>query len=171
MLGELGVTALGRRRVAGAARVGGRATALRPRRAVADYRTALNAVDAVDVVTSGGEPLRRSRAIAWPPAVIASSRSRWREPAAEGALSCKAAARVDRPRRSGRPRLSLPSGDRRRCAMALGAGAHRRRPLRARVASPGFKRPSRRTSGVTQTDAIHYFDLFAYLSIAAATGE
>src|SRR5213593_2753860 len=116
-----------------------------PRRSVRDYRTALPSVDAVDIVT----PADSHRAIT----------------VAEG-RELEAAARV-----AGRVvqvghifRFHPVTAALRE---ALGAG----RIGRVRYATgrfAGFKRP-RTDVGVTHTDAIHYFDLFAYLFDRPAT--
>jgi hypothetical protein len=164
VLGELGVTLwvadVSAERLAWAVRHGVAAI-----RAVADYRTALNAVGA----RSTSSPRRRatgtSRGRAWPPAVIASSRSPWRE-RSRGALLEAAAESTGRVVRVGH--VSLPSGD-----GDLARGARRRRIGAVRYATGRFSiqaRP-RLDVGVTQTDAIYYFDLFAYLFDRAATSQ
>ena len=137
---------------------------LDPSRAAADYREALPAVDAVDIVT----PADSHRAIAG--ACLAAGRHCFVEKplaatAAEG-RELEAAGRV-----AGRLvqvghifRFHPVTATLRE---ALGAG----RIGRVRYATgrfAGFKRP-RADGGVTQADAIHYFDLFAYLFDRDAT--
>ena len=135
-----------------------------PRRSVRDYRTALPSVDAVDIVT----PADSHRAIAG--ACLAAGRHCFVEKplattVAEG-RELEATARV-----AGRVvqvghifRFHPVTAALRE---ALGAG----RIGRVRYATgrfAGFKRP-RTDVGVTHTDAIHYFDLFAYLFDRPAT--
>ena len=135
-----------------------------PSRAVADYRSALGAVDAVDVVTP--------------------AESHW-----SIARSCLAAGRhcfVEKP-------LARTLAEARLLEAAAGAAGlvvqvghiFRFHPVTATLREAldagrigavryatgrfsGFKRP-RVDVGVTQTDAIHYFDLFAYLFEREAT--
>src|SRR5205823_13107840 len=137
---------------------------LDPSRAAADYREALPDVDAVDIVT----PADSHRAIVG--ACLAAGRHCFVEKplaatAAEG-RELEAAGRV-----AGRLvqvghifRFHPVTATLRE---ALGAG----RIGRVRYATgrfSGFKRP-RVDVGVTQTDAIHYFDLFAHLFGREAT--
>ena len=163
VLGEMGVTLwvadVSPARLAWAVRKG-----VEPGRAVADYRAALAHVDAVDVVTPAGSHY----AIA-------------RECLAAG-LSCFIEKPLARSVEEGRA-LEAAAGAAGRLVQvghifrfhpvtatlreALWAG----RIGRVRYAAgrfSGFKRP-RVDVGVTQTDAIHYFDLFAHLFACEAT--
>jgi UDP-N-acetylglucosamine 3-dehydrogenase len=163
VLGELGVTIwvadVSGARLAWAVRQG-----VEPGCAVADYRTALAHVDAVDIVTPADSHYAVAREC------LAAGRHCFIEKplartAAEG-RQVEAAARV-----AGRLvqvghifRFHPVTATLRE---ALGAG----RIGRVRYAAgrfSGFKRP-RTDVGVTQTDAIHYFDLFAHLFGSEAT--
>jgi UDP-N-acetylglucosamine 3-dehydrogenase len=163
VLGELGVTLwvadVSTERLAWAVRHGVAAI-----RAVADYRTALNAVDAVDVVTaaeSHWDVARTSLAagrhcFVEKPLARTLAEARLLEAAAE---STGLVVQVGHIFRFHPVTATLRE--------ALGAG----RIGAVRYATgrfSGFKRP-RLDVGVTQTDAIHYFDLFAYLFDQAAT--
>jgi UDP-N-acetylglucosamine 3-dehydrogenase len=135
-----------------------------PSRAVADYRTALNAVDAVDIATSAESHWDVARAS------LAAGRHCFVEKPlartlAEARLLEAAAASTGRVVQVGHVFRFHPVTATLR--EALGAG----RIGAVRYATgrfSGFKRP-RLDVGVTQTDAIHYFDLFAYLFDQAAT--
>ena len=163
VLGELGVTLwvadVSPERLAWAVRHG-----VEPRRAVADYRTALNAVDAVDVVTSAESHWDVARAS------LAAGRHCFVEKPlartlAEARLLEAAAESTGRVVQVGHVFRFHPVTATVR--EALGAG----RIGAVRYATgrfSGFKRP-RLDVGVTQTDAIHYFDLFAYLFDRSAT--
>jgi predicted dehydrogenase len=148
-----------RERVAWAQRQG-----IDPSRAVADYREALPQVDAVDIVT----PADSHRAIAG--ACLAAGRHCFVEkPLAATAAEARELEAAGRA--AGRLvqvghifRFHPVTATLRE---ALGA----ERIGRVRYASgrfAGFKRP-RADGGVTQADAIHYFDLFAYLFDRDAT--
>jgi len=164
VLGELGVTLwaadVSAERLAWAVRHG-----VEAKRAVADYRAALEEVDAVDIVTSADSHYTIARA-------------------------CLAAGRhcfVEKPlaRTVGEGRLLEAAGDAAGPLVQVGhifrfhpVTATLREALsagrigRVRYATgrfSGFRRP-RMDVGVTQTDAIHYFDLFAYLFGRDATG-
>jgi predicted dehydrogenase len=160
---ELGATVwvadASRERVAWAQRQG-----IDPSRAVADYREALPQVDAVDIVT----PADSHRAIAG--ACLAAGRHCFVEkPLAATAAEARELEAAGRA--AGRLvqvghifRFHPVTATLRE---ALGA----ERIGRVRYASgrfAGFKRP-RADGGVTQADAIHYFDLFAYLFDRDAT--
>jgi predicted dehydrogenase len=163
VLGELGVTLwvadVSPERLAWAVRHGVAAS-----HAVADYRTALNAVDAVDVVTSAESHWDVARAS------LAAGRHCFVEKPlartlAEARLLEAAAESTGRVVQVGHVFRFHPVTATLR--EALGAG----RIGAVRYATgrfSGFKRP-RLDVGVTQTDAIHYFDLFAYLFDQAAT--
>ena len=163
VLGELGVTLwvadVSPERLAWAVRHGVAAI-----RAVADYRTALNVVDAVDIVTSAESHWDVARAS------LAAGRHCFVEKPlartlAEARLLEAAAASTGRVVQVGHVFRFHPVTATLR--EALGAG----RIGAVRYATgrfSGFKRP-RLDVGVTQTDAIHYFDLFAYLFDQAAT--
>jgi predicted dehydrogenase len=127
-------------------------------RVVADYRDALPRVDAVDVVT----PADSHAAIAT--TCLAAGRPCFIEKplaltAADGRLIAEAAARTGCVVQVGHVFRFHPVTDAIRGALASGRlGAVRFATGRF----AGFKRP-RTDVGVTHTDAIHYFDLFAYL--------
>src|SRR2546427_7100208 len=134
------------------------------RRAVRDYRTALASVDAVDIVT----PADSHRAIAGE--CLAAGRHCFIEKpftttvaeAYELEAATRAAGRVVQVGHVFRFHPVTAT-----LREALGAG----RIGRVRYATgrfAGFKRP-RADGGVTQADAIHYFDLFAYLFDRDAT--
>ena len=133
-------------------------------RAVRDYATALDAVDAVDIVTTAESHL----------------------PIAERALAAGRHCFIEKP-------LTVTVADARRLADAARASGRvvqvghifRFHPVTAAIREAlaagrvgrvryatgrfsGFKRP-RTDVGVTHTDAIHYFDLFAYLLDRPAT--
>jgi predicted dehydrogenase len=163
VLGELGVTLwvadVSPDRLAWAVRHGVAAI-----RAVADYRTALSVVDAVDIVTSAESHWDVARAS------LAAGRHCFVEKPlartlAEARLLEAAAESTGRVVQVGHVFRFHPVTATLR--EALGAG----RIGAVRYATgrfSGFKRP-RLDVGVTQTDAIHYFDLFAYLFDQAAT--
>jgi UDP-N-acetylglucosamine 3-dehydrogenase len=163
VLGELGVTLwvadVSSERLAWAVSHG-----VAPRRAVADYRTALNAVDAVDIATSAESHWDVARAS------LAAGRHCFVEKPlartlAEARLLDAAAVSTGRVVQVGHVFRFHPVTATLR--EALGAG----RIGAVRYATgrfSGFKRP-RLDVGVTQTDAIHYFDLFAYLFDRQAT--
>ena len=164
MLGELGVELwvadVSAERRAFAVKAGVAAA-----RAVEDFRQALPHVDAVDIVTPAdnhlglaGECLRAGRDcfIEKPLTLTVDEGRRLAAIVAETG-----------PRAPGRPHLPLPSRSPTALRERLAAGALGRvRYCTGRFA--GFKRP-RTDVGVTQTDAIHYFDLFAHLLGRAAT--
>src|SRR5215467_13128792 len=153
VLGELGVT-LWVADVSPARRAWAIRRGVAPGRAVADYRAALAAVDAVDIVTSAD--------------------SHW-----DLARACLAAGRhcfVEKP-------LARTAAEGRLLEAAAGAAGlvvqvghiFRFHPVTATLREAltagrisGFKRP-RTDVGVTQTDALHYFDLFAHLFCREAT--
>ena len=163
VLGELGVTLwaadVSSARLAWAVRQG-----VEPGRAVADYRVALAHVDAVDIVTSADSHYAVAREC------LAAGRHCFIEKplartAAEGRQLDAAAHAAGRLVQVGHIFRFHPVTATLR--EALGAG----RIGRVRYAAgrfSGFKRP-RADVGVTQTDAIHYFDLFAYLFGREAT--
>jgi predicted dehydrogenase len=163
VLGELGVTLwtadVSPERRAWAARHG-----VAPSRAVADYRAALGSVDAVDIVTSADSHWEVARAC------LAAGRHCFVEKPlartiAEGRLLEAAAASSGRVVQVGHIFRFHPVTATLREALAAGRiGAVRYATGRF----SGFKRP-RMDVGVTQTDAIHYFDLFAYLLGREAT--
>lgn len=135
-----------------------------PRRAVADYRAALPHVDAVDIVT----PADSHRAVAG--ACLAAGRHCFIEKPltatlAEGRELAAAAEDAGRVVQVGHIFRFHPVTAALRQALQAGriGGV---RYATGRFA--GFKRP-RTDVGVTQTDAIHYFDLFAHLFERAAT--
>jgi predicted dehydrogenase len=135
-----------------------------PGRAVADYRTALDAVDAVDIVTSADSHGQVARAC------LAGGRHCFVEKplartVAEARMLEAAAGTAGRVLQVGHIFRFHPATATLR--EALGAG----RIGAVRYATgrfSGFKRP-RMDVGVTQTDAIHYFDLFAHLLGREAT--
>ena len=133
-------------------------------RAVADYRAALDSVDAVDIVTAADSHHAIARA------GLAAGRHCFVEKplartVAEARELAEAAATAGRVLQVGHIFRFHPVTATLR--EALGAD----RIGRVRYATgrfSGFKRP-RLDVGVTQTDAIHYFDLFAYLFGREAT--
>jgi predicted dehydrogenase len=135
-----------------------------PSRAVTDYRSALRAVDAVDVVTSADSHYEVARAC------LAAGRHCFVEkPLArtlgEGRLLEAAAAAAGLVVQVGHIFRFHPVTATLRDALGAGRiGAVRYATGRF----SGFKRP-RMDVGVTQTDAIHYFDLFAHLFGREAT--
>jgi len=163
VLGELGVTLwaadVSPERLAWAVRRG-----VAPSRAVADYRAALHAVDAVDIVTSADSHWEVARAC------LAAGRHCFVEKPlartlAEGRLLEAVARPAGRVVQVGHVFRFHPVTATLR--EALGAG----RIGGVRYATgrfSGFKRP-RTDVGITQTDAIHYFDLFAHLFGREAT--
>lgn len=163
VLGELGVTLwvadVSAERLAWAVRHG-----VAPHRVVADYRAALDTVDAVDIVTSAESHWDVARAS------LAAGRHCFVEKPlartlAEARLLEAAAESTGRVVQVGHVFRFHPVTAALR--EALGAG----RIGAVRYASgrfSGFKRP-RLDVGVTQTDAIHYFDLFAHLFDREAT--
>jgi UDP-N-acetylglucosamine 3-dehydrogenase len=133
-------------------------------RAVEDFRIALPHVDAVDVVT----PADSHRAVA--EACLAAGRHCFIEKpltvaAADGRAVAAAARAAGRVVQVGHIFRFHPATSTLRAALAGG------RIGTVRYATgrfSGFKRP-RTDVGVTHTDAIHYFDLFAYLLGREAT--
>ena len=136
-----------------------------PGRAVADYRDALPWVDAVDVVTPADSHLGIARDS------LAAGRHCFIEKplagsAVEGRAIAAAAERAGRVVQVGHVFRFHP------VTRALGDALAAGRIGAVRFATgrfAGFKRP-RTDVGVTQTDAIHYYDLFAYLFGRPATG-
>lgn len=133
-------------------------------RVVADYRDALGAVDAVDVVT----PAASHREIAT--SALAAGRPCFVEKplaatVAEAAAIAATAAAADRLLQVGHVFRFHPVTEAVRDALQAGR-AGRLRYATARFA--GFKRP-RTDVGITHTDAIHFFDLFAHLLGRPAT--
>lgn len=136
-----------------------------PARAVSDYRTALSRVEAVDIVT----PADSHHAIAI--ACVTSGCHCF----VEKPLAATAAEARDLVAKAATGRSVMQVGHIFRfhpvtavLRAALAAG----RLGSVRYATgrfSGFKRP-RTDVGVTQTDALHYFDLFAYLFGRPATG-
>lgn len=129
-----------------------------PGRTTLDFRSALDAVDAVDLVTPADTHLALAR-----PCLEAGKDCFVEKPLTRTVAEAHVLAEVVR--RTGR-RLQVghifrfhPVTDCLRRCLAEGR-VGQVRYLTGRFA--GFKRP-RRDVGVTQTDAIHYFDLFAYL--------
>ncbi len=135
-----------------------------PARAVRDYREAIARVDAVDIVTPAdshrtiaGECLAAGRHCFVEKPLTATLAEGWELEAAARAAGC--VVQVGHIFRFHPVTATLRE--------ALGAG----RIGAVRYATgrfSGFKRP-RTDVGVTQTDAIHYFDLFAYLFAHPAT--
>ena len=163
VLGELGVTLwvadVSAECLAWAVRHG-----VDPKRAVPNYRAALDAVDAVDIVTSADSHYAVARAslaaglhcFVEKPLARTVAEGRELEAAAEAAGRIVQVGHIFR----FHPVTAT-------VREALGAG----RIGRVRYATgrfSGFKRP-RVDVGVTQTDAIHYFDLFAHLFGREAT--
>lgn len=136
-----------------------------PGRALADYRDALPRVDAVDVVTPADSHLAIARDS------LAAGRHCFIEKplavsAAEGREIAALADRAGRVVQVGHVFRFHP------VTRTLGAALAAGRVGAVRFATgrfAGFKRP-RSDVGVTQTDAIHYYDLFAYLFGQRATG-
>lgn len=133
-------------------------------RIVADFREALDRVEAVDVVT----PADSHAAVAM--AALAAGRHCFVEKplamtAAEGRRLGEAARAAGRVLQVGHILRFHPVTDRVRAALAEGAIGGVRFAT-ARFA--GFKRP-RSDVGITQTDGVHFFDLFAFLLGGAAT--
>ena len=163
VLGELGVTLwvadVSQARLAWAIRRG-----VAPGRAVADYRAALGAVEAVDIVTSADSHWDVARAC------LGAGRHCFVEKplartAAEGRLLEAAAGAAGLVVQVGHIFRFHPVTETLREALAAGRiGAVRYATGRF----SGFKRP-RTDVGVTQTDALHYFDLFAHLFCREAT--
>jgi UDP-N-acetylglucosamine 3-dehydrogenase len=134
-------------------------------RAVGDFRAALPHVDAVDVVT----PADSHRAVA--ETCLAAGRHCFIEKpltvsVADGRAVAAAGRAADRVVQVGHIFRFHPVTATLRAALA----AERIGPVRyATGRFSGFKRP-RTDVGVTHTDAIHYFDLFAHLLGREATG-
>ena len=133
-------------------------------RVTADFRSVLPRVDAVDIVT----PADSHRAIA--EASLAAGRHCFVEKplavsVADGRAITAAAAATDRVVQVGHIFRFHPVTGVLRAALAAGR-IGRARYATARFA--GFKRP-RIDVGVTHTDAVHYFDLFAHLLEREAT--
>jgi len=134
------------------------------RRAVTDYRTALADVDAADIVTpaDGHAGIARECLAAGLPCFIEKPLACTVE---EGQALDTAARSAGRPIQVGHIFRFHPVTATLRSVLREG------RIGRIRYATgrfSGFKRP-RVDVGVTQTDAIHFFDLFAYLFERAAT--
>jgi predicted dehydrogenase len=133
-------------------------------RAVADFREALPHVEAVDIVT----PADSHRTVA--ETCLAAGRHCFVEKpltvsAADGRAVAAAARKADRVVQVGHIFRFHPVTATLRAALAT----ERIGPVRyATGRFAGFKRP-RTDVGVTHTDAIHYFDLFAYLLGREAT--
>jgi UDP-2-acetamido-3-amino-2,3-dideoxy-glucuronate N-acetyltransferase len=133
-------------------------------RAVADYRMVLDRVDAVDVVT----PADSHAAIA--AAALAAGRHCFVEKplamtAAEGIRLAVLAREAGRLLQVGHILRFHPVTDTVRAALAGG----RIGPVRFALARfAGFKRP-RTDVGITHTDGVHFFDLFAFLLGQPAT--
>jgi predicted dehydrogenase len=135
-----------------------------PARVVADFRAALDRVEAVDIVT----PADRHAEVA--AAALAAGRHCFVEKplamtAAEGRRLGEAARAAGRVLQVGHILRFHPVTDTLREALAEGAIGQVRFAA-ARFA--GFKRP-RDDVGVTHTDGIHFFDLFAFLLGRPAT--
>src|SRR5881296_4486052 len=163
VLGDLGVglwvADVSTARLAWAVRQG-----VEPGRAVADYRAALAHVEAVDIVTSADTHygIAREGLAAGRHCFIEKPLARTAEEGRELEAAASAAGRVVQ---VGHIFRFHPVTATLREALAAG------RIGRVRYATgrfSGFKRP-RTDVGVTQTDAIHYFDLFAHLLGCAAT--
>ena len=163
VLGELGVTLWAADtspgRLAWATRHG-----VAPDRAVADYRTALPHVDAVDIVTPADShgALARACLAAGRHCFIEKPLARTAKEGRELEAAAHAAGRL---LQVGHIFRFHPVTATLREALRTG------RIGRVRYATgrfSGFKRP-RGDAGITQTDAIHYFDLFAHLFGRAAT--
>jgi UDP-N-acetylglucosamine 3-dehydrogenase len=133
-------------------------------RVVADYREALAHIDAVDIVTSADahyEIARECLAVGRH-CFVEKPLARTAEEGQEVAAAARAAGRVVQ---VGHIFRFHPVTAALREALAAGR-VGRVRYATARFS--GFKRP-RADVGITHTDAIHYFDLFAYLFHRAAT--
>src|SRR2546428_2580827 len=133
-------------------------------RAVDDYRTVLDHVDAVDIVTPADSHLAIAETClrAGRPCFVEKPLA---VTVADGRRLAAIAAETGRVLQVGHIFRFHPVTAAVRAALAAG------RLGRLRFATgrfSGFKRP-RTDVGVTQTDAIHYFDLFAYLFERAAT--
>ena len=164
VLGELGVT-LWAADVSVARREWAVRHGLEPRRALADYREALSHVAAADIVTSADShhAVARECLAAGLHCFVEKPLART---AAEGRELEAAAASAGRLVQVGHIFRFHPVTATLRDALESG------RIGRVRYAAgrfAGFKRP-RADVGVTQTDAIHYIDLFAYLLGREATG-
>ena len=132
--------------------------------AVDDYRTVLDHVDAVDIVTPADSHLAIAETClrAGRPCFVEKPLA---VTVADGRRLAAIAAETGRALQVGHIFRFHPVTAAVRAALAAG------RLGRLRFATgrfSGFKRP-RTDVGVTQTDAIHYFDLFAYLFERAAT--
>jgi len=156
---ELWVAELSEERRAFAVKAG-----VAPAQAVADYRSALPHVDAVDLVTPADSHLALAGAClrAGRPCFVEKPLTLTLAEGRELAEVVRATGRVLQVGHifrfhpvTGALRERLASGEMGPVRYATGRFA-------------GFKRP-RTDVGVTQTDAIHYFDLFAYLLGAAPT--
>jgi UDP-N-acetylglucosamine 3-dehydrogenase len=163
VLGELGVTLwaadVSPARLAWAVRHG-----VDPKRAIADFRVALHEVDAVDIVTSADShyPVARACLAAGRHCFVEKPLARTVAEGRELEAAAEAAGRIVQVGHIFRFHPVTAT-----LREALGAG----RIGRVRYATgrfSGFKRP-RVDVGVTQTDAIHYFDLFAHLFGREAT--
>jgi UDP-N-acetylglucosamine 3-dehydrogenase len=133
-------------------------------RVVADYRDALAHVDAVDIVTSADAhcDIARECLAAGRHCFVEKPLARTAEEGQELAAAARAAGRVVQ---VGHIFRFHPVTAALREALAAGR-VGRVRYATARFS--GFKRP-RADVGITHTDAIHYFDLFAHLFHRAAT--
>src|SRR5713226_8723646 len=163
VLGDLGVglwvADVSTARLAWAVRQG-----VEPGRAIADYRAALAHVDAVDIVTSADTHygIAREGLAAGRHCFIEKPLARTAEEGRELEAAARAAGRLVQ---VGHIFRFHPVTATLRQALAAGrVGAVRFATGRF----SGFKRP-RTDVGVTQTDAIHYFDLFAHLFEREAT--
>jgi UDP-N-acetylglucosamine 3-dehydrogenase len=135
-----------------------------PSRAVGDYREALGHVEAVDIVTSADAHygVARECLAAGRHCFVEKPLARTAEEGRELEAAARAAGRLVQ---VGHIFRFHPVTATLREALAMG------RIGRVRYASgrfSGFKRP-RADVGITHTDAIHYFDLFAHLFDRAAT--
>jgi predicted dehydrogenase len=137
---------------------------IEPPRVVADFRTVLEHVDAVDVVTPADSHL-------W---VVESALAAGRHCFVEKPLAATLAEARRLAAAAGRHDVVVQVGHIFRfhpATLAARAALVEGRIGRVRFATgrfSGFKRP-RTDVGVTQTDAIHYFDLFAHVLGRAAT--
>jgi UDP-N-acetylglucosamine 3-dehydrogenase len=133
-------------------------------RVVADYRDALAHVDAVDIVTSADAhcDIARECLAAGRHCFVEKPLARTAEEGQELAAAARAAGRVVQ---VGHIFRFHPVTAALRDALAAGRVGHVRY---AAARFSGFKRP-RADVGITHTDAIHYFDLFAHLFHRAAT--
>ena len=167
VLTQLGATVWVADVAASRAAMGGRRRASTPERVVADFRDALAARRRGGHRHAGRQPSGPRRGVPGRRAALlrreaaraisaADGRARGRGRARRPAASCRSVTSFD----------SIPVTATLRAALTAGRiGA---RALSRPAASAGFKRP-RTDVGVTHTDAIHYFDLFAHLLGREAT--